>query len=234
MATKKEEKRKFAVFDIDGTIFRSSLLIELVRHFIAEGVFPARAARTYDAYEKKWLDREGSYDEYIMAVVHAFRRHIKGVPETELISAGRTVVNALGNRTYVYTRSLITDLRKQGYFLIAISQSPKRVLDPFCGRLGFDAVYGRIYEVDLKDKFTGETAHEEIISKKERALERVVAKYNLTLRDSIAVGDTEDDIPMLAMVERPICFNPNKKLYLHAKKMKWRVVVERKNVVYEI
>lgn len=35
--------RKVAFFDIDGTVFRSSLLIELVNALIAEGVFPKEA-----------------------------------------------------------------------------------------------------------------------------------------------------------------------------------------------
>ncbi|MFH1246519.1 MAG: hypothetical protein V1489_01955, partial [Candidatus Liptonbacteria bacterium] len=47
------------------------------------------------------------------------------------------------------------------------------------------------------------------------------------------VGDTESDVSFLKMVERPICFNPNKELYAKAKKRGWRVVVERKDVVYE-
>jgi len=32
--------RKIAVFDIDGTIFRSSLLIECVEAMISAGLFP--------------------------------------------------------------------------------------------------------------------------------------------------------------------------------------------------
>jgi len=32
--------KKLAIFDIDGTIFRSSLTIELLESLIEEGVFP--------------------------------------------------------------------------------------------------------------------------------------------------------------------------------------------------
>jgi phosphoserine phosphatase len=48
------------------------------------------------------------------------------------------------------------------------------------------------------------------------------------------VGDSEADIPMLSAVEYPICFNPNSKLFAHAKEQNWTVVVERKDVVYEM
>ncbi|MBU6431430.1 MAG: hypothetical protein KGJ58_04640 [Patescibacteria group bacterium] len=56
----------------------------------------------------------------------------------------------------------------------------------------------------------------------------------MTLNNSVGVGDTEGDISFLEMVAKPICFNPNSKLYLRGKKKGWRIVVERKDVVYEL
>jgi FMN phosphatase YigB (HAD superfamily) len=61
--------RKFAIFDIDGTIFRSSLLIELTDSFIQEGVFPENARKVYARSFKDWLDRKDTYDKYIGRVV---------------------------------------------------------------------------------------------------------------------------------------------------------------------
>ena len=46
--------KPLACFDIDGTIFRSSLLIELVEQLIKEGVFPREATAQFDeALNKK-------------------------------------------------------------------------------------------------------------------------------------------------------------------------------------
>jgi phosphoserine phosphatase len=77
-------------------------------------------------------------------------------------------------------------------------------------------------------------ADEHLILNKAAILKRAVEKENLTLAHSIGVGDTETDVPFLEMVARPICFNPNMKLYKYAKRMKWDVIVERKDVVYEL
>jgi len=73
-----------------------------------------------------------------------------------------------------------------------------------------------------------------LISDKAKVLERAVQKEGLTLEGSIGVGDTEGDITMLSKVEQPICFNPNQLLYNEAKKQGWKIVVERKDVIYEI
>ena len=65
-------------------------------------------------------------------------------------------------------------------------------------------------------------------------LKCAIEKENLTLSGSIGDGDAESDIPLLKLVEKPICFNPNQKLYTTAKRSGWEVVVERKDVIYNI
>ena len=226
--------KKIAVFDIDGTIFRSSLIIELVDILINEGLFPQRARRTYEKPYRRWLDRKGSYEEYIQALVRCYVRHIKGVRQPKLWRAAEKVMAYQKNRVYRFTRDLVHDLNRKKYVLVAISNSPTDIVQPFAFRFGFDTVYGRIYAVDGRERFTGKILYEDLISDKAKILQRVCAKYRLTLRHSIGVGDTEADISFLRLVDHPIAFNPNKKLYDVAKKRGWKVVVERKDVVYKV
>ena len=72
----------------------------------------------------------------------------------------------------------------------------------------------------------------DLIIDKAKVLKRAIEKEKLTLGGSVGVGDTESDIAFLKMVENPICFNPNKKLYQYAKRAGWKVIVERKDVIY--
>ena len=227
-------KNRVAVFDVDGTIFRSSLLIELTDALVAGGAFPSQARATYAGELARWRAREGEYERYIGAVIAAFERHIPGVPYSLLKDVSRSVVRTEHNHVYRYTRDLARDLKGKGYFLLAISQSPKVILDEFCDSFGFDKVYGRIYETDSENKCTGKIVDLHLIANKANIVRRAVEKENLTLRGSVGVGDTEGDIPFLEMVEKPICFNPNEKLYRYARLMKWSTVVERKDVIYEI
>ncbi|MDP2649192.1 MAG: HAD-IB family phosphatase [Patescibacteria group bacterium] len=229
-----EGERKVAVFDVDGTIFRSSLLIQVVNALIEKGVFPKDAEQVYEREHRRWLDREGDYQEYIDAVVRAFVGHLKGVHYSALADAAAEVVESQSKHVYRYTRDLLKDLKSRDYFLLAVSHSPKTVLDKFCPRLGFDKAYGMVYELGPQECFTGKVIDEHLIFNKANILKRAVEKESLTLGHSIGVGDTESDIPFLEEVARPICFNPNMKLYRHAKRMKWKVVVERKDVVYEL
>ncbi len=226
--------KRVAIFDIDGTIFRSSLLIELVGGLIEAGFFQKKVQYVYAKSYQDWLDRKGSYDAYIKDVVHVFEENLKNLEHADFMRVAKQVITLHKNRTYVYTRDLIKELKKKGYFILAISHSPKEILDEFCANFGFDKVYGRVYEVGVSGKFTGKTLYLEEISDKAKILKRFIQKENLSLEGSYGVGDSEGDIKFLTFVENPICFNPNSKLFEHAKKHKWKVVVERKDVIYEI
>jgi HAD superfamily hydrolase (TIGR01490 family) len=226
--------RKVAVFDIDGTIFRSSLLIELVEELISAQDFPESSRKMYNRAHKEWLDRRGTYGDYINAVVRAFDHYIVGVKEERLTKAADKVVAFHSHRVYRYTRDLVQDLKKKGYFLLAISHSPKYIVDDFTKKFGFDKTYGRLLELDRRGTFTGAAMELNLISDKAKILSRAVEKEHLTLKGSIGVGDTESDVSFLSMVEKPICFNPNRGLFAAAKKRGWRVVVERKDVIYKM
>lgn len=225
---------KVAIFDVDGTIFRSSLLIELVSRLVEEGIFPKGAQKEFARKRIAWLNRKGDYESYILSVVNVFRGHIKGVSFEEFHRVAQEVTAEQRDRTYRFTRDLIKDLRRKSYYLLAISHSPKGILDPFCKRLGFNKVYGMFYEIGPTEKFTGKVTDEHLIMNKARIVERALAREGLVLKGSVGVGDTESDIPFLELVEQPICFNPNAKLYAHAKRNGWKVVVERKDVIYKI
>lgn len=226
--------KKVAIFDIDGTIFRSSLLIELVDGLIDAEIFPKRSRLLFEREFDDWTNRKGTYEDYIQAIITTFMKYLKGTDYAEFEKVGLEVVEANKDKVYRYTRDLVRKFRKEGYFLLAISQSPKGLLDAFCKRLGFNKIYGRFYELGPSDRFTGEVVDLHLIANKANIVKRVVEKENLTLKGSYGVGDTEGDIPMLELVENPICFNPNQSLYKFAKLNGWKVVVERKDVIYEI
>ena len=74
----KKQSVKLAIFDIDGTIFRSSLVIELVRALVRHKIFPSQAERQAQKEYLAWLDRRGTYGDYINKVVKIYIKYIAG------------------------------------------------------------------------------------------------------------------------------------------------------------
>ncbi|MBA3788781.1 HAD-IB family hydrolase [Patescibacteria group bacterium] len=228
------EKQPVAVFDIDGTVFRASLLIELVDALIEREIFPADARQVYEPAQVEWLNRNGEYGPFIKKVVEAFAHHVKGTLYSDVADVAGEIIEQKKHRVYRYTRDLIHDLKSNGYYLLGVSHSPKFIVDGFGYELGFNKTYGTLYETGASDRFTGVVTDEHLIMNKSAILKRAVEKENLTLMGSYGVGDTESDISMLDLVETPIAFNPNRLLYRHAKQNEWKVVVERKDVIYDV
>jgi HAD superfamily hydrolase (TIGR01490 family) len=229
-----QEGRPVAVFDIDGTIFRSSLLIELVEALIEKGIFPIEALHIYEKEREEWLNRNGEYAHYIKKVVEVFGRHIKGQSYGDVADIAGEIIEAKKHRVYRYTRDLVAELKTKGCYLLGVSHSPKFIVDGFGYELGFDKTYGTFYETGASNRFTGSIGDEHLIMNKSAILKRAIEKEGLSLSGSYGVGDTESDISMLDLVETAIAFNPNRVLYRHAKQKGWKVVVERKDVIYEV
>ena len=227
-------KRPVAVFDIDGTVFRSSLLIELVERLIENGIFPKQVRAVYEDEHKQWLNRKGDYESYIAKVVATFSKQLKGIPYGAVADIAGEVIEEKKDHIYCYTRDMLADLKQQGYFLLAITHSPKFIADGFGYERSFDKVYGTFYGIGAAGNFTGTIEDAELIQNKAAVLTRALRKEDITLDGSVAVGDTESDIGMLEMVEMPIAFNPNQKLLTHARRRGWKIVVERKDVIYEL
>src|ERR1700727_1133894 len=101
------EGRPVAVFDIDGTVFRSSLLIELVEALVEKSIFLPEVRETYAAAAEEWLNRSGEYEPYIKKVVEAFAGNIKGHSYGEIADVAGEIIESKKSRTYRYTRDLI-------------------------------------------------------------------------------------------------------------------------------
>lgn len=227
-------KRKLAVFDVDGTIFRSSLTRRLFVHLVEEGVFPKRALGEVKPEFEAWLNRTGSHDAYIKKVVEVFMRCIKGVKQEDIRRVSQQVIAEEKMRVYRFTRDLVKDLRKKNYFLLAITGSPYETVRMYNRFLKFDKTYGWVLETDKYGRYTGKNQYVHSIVNKRYLVERVVDKYNLTLQGSFGVGDTEVDVSFLNMVEKPIAFNPSSGLHKIAKRKNWQIVIERKDVIYKL
>lgn len=225
------KKNKLAIFDIDGTIFRSSLLIELNWMLMKEGIFPKSIKKELDKSYYAWIDRKGSYQDYIEDVIDVYNKNVVGKKAVDINRVARKVVEQQKDRVYVYTRDLINEIRKD-FILVAISGSPIEIIKAFNKYYQFDYLMGTVREMKNR-KFTNNILDVPAQDKK-KYIKLFCEENNFSLKGAIGLGDTEADIGFLELTDRPICFNPNNNLYKVAKRKNWKVVVERKDVIYKL
>jgi HAD superfamily hydrolase (TIGR01490 family) len=192
--------------------------------------------KTVDEKMNQWRARthRHSFHDYELAIVGAFLPHLSGIRASRLETAADTVLARSGARVYTYTRDLIEQLRKEGYILVAISGSQDEIVKRFAKLWKFDIALGQIHE-QKEGVYTGAIpGNKLLIMQKGIILENIVREHGLSWEDSIAIGDSLSDAPMLKLVKRPIAFNPNDELFEAAKLNGWNIVIERKNMIYEL
>jgi HAD superfamily hydrolase (TIGR01490 family) len=234
-------KTKLAIFDIDGTIFRSSLIIELFNELVRRGVYPLSAKLEVERNYLKWLNRKGHYNDYLMKLVRVFYQNIAGCTVRQIEPAVKAVIAWQKDRVHRYPRQLIKDLRAKGYFIVVVSNSPEPMVKRFAAAMNFDAAIGHILEIQ-DGVYTGHSILNGVVQPgmawmdKVAILDRFIAdrKLRVDMEHSVMIGDSEGDLPLLSRVGIPITFNPSLPLAKIAKKRGWRIVVERKDVVYDI
>jgi HAD superfamily hydrolase (TIGR01490 family) len=226
--------RPFAVFDIDGTLIRWQLYHALADELVKRGDIDAAAFGSIEVARMTWKTRsdEHSFDAYEHALVNLVNQALPSITSKSFLVACQAVLDEYKDQVYTYTRDLIKQLRDQRYLLFVISASQAEIVQMLSEYYGFDDYGGTVYE-QVDGKFTGNYQPLRSAAKPEY-LKRLVAKHEAIWQGSIGVGDSESDIPMLSTVDQPIAFNPSKKLFQHAQDKGWKVVVERKNMVYEL
>jgi HAD superfamily hydrolase (TIGR01490 family) len=225
------EAKKFAVFDIDGTLIRWQLYHAVVDQLAGAGHVPVDAyARAREA-RKQWKIRSGgeAFRAYELELISAYEAALTTLSVADFHVAATAAFEEHKDQVYTYTRNLIRELKAKNYVLFAISASPADIVEMVAQYYQFDDFIGTTY--GQKDGyFTGKL--DLVIGKKAERLQQLVAKHGAVNADSVGVGDSDSDIEMLSQVARPIAFNPTRKLFLYAQAAGWKVVIERKNMIY--
>ncbi|TAL15066.1 HAD-IB family hydrolase [Patescibacteria group bacterium] len=223
--------KRFAVFDIDGTIFHWQFFHELFDELVEAGVIDTSVAHPVIEDRRKW--RQGSLDwsVYESGLVKALNAGIVGIDKQLLEEISDRIVTVKGKVLYHYTRDLLRELQTQQYTTIVISGSQQTLVERFARTYNIDIALGLDYEFS-DDKLVA--IKREIYGQKDTLLKQVVLEHGLDWHDSYAIGDTSGDAAMLALVDHPIAFNPDAKLLEIAKDKGWKIVVERKSMAYTL
>jgi HAD superfamily hydrolase (TIGR01490 family) len=226
----------FAVFDIDGTVLRWQFYHAIVHELGRRGAMGAEADQKIREARLTWKKRahQDSFHDYEHTLVDVYHEARSNIKATDFDSAVEHVFETYKDQVYTYTRDLIKELKSKGYLLFAVSGSQQEIVEKFGAYYGFDDVVGTRYE-RTKDGNLGKRLFSPVKEQgKGPVLQELIDKHDASLEGSYAVGDSLSDVAMLKMVENPIAFNPDNNLFEAATQNGWNIVVERKNMIYEL
>ena len=225
--------RPFAVFDIDGTLIRWQLYHAVADAMVKEGYIDASEYQKIKDARMRWKTRAGktTFKDYEKKLIPIHNQALSMLTMEQFDKVANDVFREYKDQVYTYTRDLIKQLKAKGYTLLAISGSQSEIVGKIAAYYGFEAFVGTEY-LRSGDRYSGKSIFH--AADKRLVLERLISEHKLSLAGSIAVGDSTSDIPMLEIVNRPIAFNPEGELLARAKAKGWEIVLERKNVIYQL
>lgn len=229
-----------AFFDIDGTIFRNSLMIEHFKKLVSfEVIDPIIWHTKIKGPYKEWEKRYGDFEEYLEILAKVYLEELKGINKSYIEFIAAHVIDVNGDMVYKYSRERIKWHQEQGHKVFFISGSPDFLVEEMAKKYKADEFKGTVYCVDEENKFTGEIIQMWDSVSKQRTLNELINKYDIDLEKSYAYGDTTGDLSMLRMMGNPVAINPNMELIDCIRKDeilkdKASIIVERKNVIYSL
>jgi phosphoserine phosphatase len=181
--------RRLVAFDMDSTLIQHEVIDELARE---AGVYDQVAAITESAMRGQ-LDFDQSLTQRVAL--------LKGLPESTLQRVAERLNLTEG------AQRLLAALKSFGYKTAIISGGFAYFGHHLQKQLGIDHV--RTNDLEIESGHLTGRVKGEIINAKRKAqlLEEIAAQENISLQQTIAVGDGANDLPMLAAAGLGIAFH---------------------------
>jgi phosphoserine phosphatase len=181
--------RKLVVFDMDSTLIQGEVIDVLAQQ---AGVGEQVAKITASAMEGK-IDFKESFTRRISL--------LKGLDAGVLPEIARNLVLAEGAERVIQT------LKKLGYKIGIISGGFDFFGEFLQNKLGMDYVFANVLEIE-NGKITGNISGDIIDGPKKAELLKTIATVeNISLQQTIAVGDGANDLPMISIAGLGIAFH---------------------------
>ncbi len=229
-----------AFLDIDGTLYRNSLMIEHFKKMVKyEVIDPGLWHTSVKNAFVEWRKRVGEYEDYMLELVDIYYAALKGKRAADLEFISNQVIALHGDIVYKYTRDRILWHKEQGHKVFFISGSPDFLVSKMAAKYDIDGYRGSGYLLDAQGCFTGEVIPMWDSESKNKAIDGFAKAFNIDLNESYAYGDTNGDWSMLCKVGHPVAINPARELLENIQSSevlskKATIIVERKDVIYAL
>jgi phosphoserine phosphatase len=179
---------KLVVFDLDNVIIDGEAIDEIGKLANVQNEIVEITAKTMNGD----LDFETSIKERV--------KLLKGVSVEDIKKISNDIKIMKGAKKTIKT------LKKEGYLIAIISGSFDLIANPLKDKLDVDFLFTNTL-IEDDGKLTGEVEGSLVKSAKSDVLKELIKEQNISLEETVAIGDGANDISMLEISGLSIAFN---------------------------
>jgi len=216
-------KRNLAIFDLDNTILNGdsdyswiNFLIE--KRLVDKDEYERKNKYFYDQYYQGKLN----YDEWAEFALTTIKGKKPEEIEDILSKFLNEIIEPMIN---IYALKLLHDHTHNNDIMLLASATNSVIVEPIAKRLGFKNIVST--EVEIIDEiYTGKVlgipalSEGKLIKVKEWMLQNNIESFDNTSFYS----DSINDLPLLAVVSKPVAVNPDDMLRKECRKRSWEII----------
>lgn len=215
-------KKSIALFDIDKTIYNDHSFFGVTKYFVDHEIMPQKTWEDISLEAKKYFDKQQSYSLTAENLLNIYSSGLSGMNYDDILKATREFFTLNSDKFYPYFKEITPELKTK-YDIYLVSTNSQMIAEVVKEMYDLDGYLSTQFEV-VDNIFTGKILS--TLANGKHIVKELVSGYE---EDSLAVGDSENDISMFEQVKHPICINPSEELKNEAIKRKW-VITDDKNI----
>lgn len=207
--------KKIALFDLDRTIYNTHSFFELVEYVIKQGRVKQETWEDIQNLLKEYKLGNATYSDTANKLLVTFAKDLDGQEYDTLYSDVCDFFTNNKQNFYPYFEKILPTLHID-YDVFIITTNAQYVAQAVVDLFGLEGFIASEFEV-VESVFTGKVTKS--LANGKSMVSNLLEKYGK--EDSIACGDSENDIGMLELVDHPVCINPTDELKEFADKEGW-------------
>ena len=183
---------RLVVFDIDGTLTTHISSWQFLHERL--GIWDDMA----DEYQKRFRAGRISYRRFC----ELDAAHWKGMETSRLVDLFQEIPYSAN------AGEAVRRLKEDGFFLAAVSSGIQFIVDRVREEMKLDFAVGNTLR-EKKGRLTGRVSIRISHLGKAKVLRRILKRFRIPAEETIVVGDSDGDVPMMKSVGYSIAFNPS-------------------------
>ena len=224
---------KVAALDIDGTLYPGALGLQLLQALAANGISDKSKSKNVFEVVEKYRLNEIDFQTMSTNAYTLYAEAIAGISQAVMQHIANQVWLQERTKLFAFVPKLINILKSQGYSIVLISGSPDEIVCCLAQEFGISKYQGSIFAT-YQGKYTGKVnLLSGSLGKKYSIFLQMAKDWKVNLEESLAIGDSITDTPLLEIVSKPLVFEPHPSLMLLAQQKSW-LVTNRNDIVKHV